>query len=201
MAHAQTVRASKLAAPLVGLLLSAACTAEPPPVYGQLGEFSLTDQLGRPFGSKELSGKVWVANFIFTRCQTVCPAFSARMAMVQKGALGLGPDLHLVSFSVDPEYDTPARLEAYGARYGALTERWSFLTGPLDAVKALVTDGLKISMGKDPRVDDEVAAIFHGTHFVLMDRQLQIRGYVDNREVTSVQEVLRGARQLLDQGP
>ena len=185
---------------LVGLGL-AACVAEPLPVYGTLPPFTLTDELGRPFGSAELGGEVWVANFIFTRCPTLCPAFSAKMALVQKKTRGLGDRVHLVSFSVDPEYDTPARLREFGARYGADPTLWSFVTGPLAEVKGLVTDGLKIAMGKNPGVDDEVASIFHGTYFVLVDRRGQIRGYVDNNSATAVQEVVEGVARLVAEQP
>ena len=177
------------------------CTAEPLPVYGTLPEFKLVDQAGHDFGSAELTGKVWVANFIFTRCPTLCPAFSARMALVQKMSRGFGDAVHLVSFSVDPEYDTPPRLAEYGARYGEDPALWSFLTGPLDAMKSLVTDGLKVAMGKTPDADDEVSAIFHGTYFVLLDRRAQIRGYVDNNDATAVQTVVKDEEQLLAEKP
>jgi protein SCO1 len=191
------VRASFIAA----CVALGACASEPLPVLGTLPAFALTDESGRPFGSTNLEGRVWVANFIFTRCPTLCPAFSAKMALVQKKSQGLGDRLHLVSFSVDPDYDTPARLAEFAQRYGAEPARWTFLTGPLARVKGLVTDGLKIAMGKRPDVDDDVAAIFHGTYFVLVDRQLQIRGYIDSSSATAVQEVVEGAAKLLNERP
>ena len=74
-----------------------------PAVLGGLPAFTLTDQRGQPFGSRDLRGKVWVADFIFTSCQGVCPLLSERMAEVGRRARHLGPDFHLVSISVDPE--------------------------------------------------------------------------------------------------
>jgi protein SCO1/2 len=112
-----------------------------PAVLGGLPAFTLTDQTGRPFGSRELTGKIWVADFIFTSCQAACPLLSERMADVGKRARNLGPDFHLVSISVDPERDTPERLAAYAARYGANPISWSFLTGPEQAIQATVVDG------------------------------------------------------------
>jgi protein SCO1/2 len=154
-----------------------------PMVLGGLPAFTLTDQRGQPFGSRELAGKVWVADFIFTSCQGVCPLLSERMAEVGKRARHLGPDFHLVSISVDPERDTPARLAEYGARYGANPIAWSFLTGPEQAIQATVVDGFKVGAGKErvPGAGTDGGAgfweIFHGENLVLVDRQLRIRGY------------------------
>jgi protein SCO1/2 len=156
-----------------------------PAVLGTLPAFSLTDQRGQPFGTRELAGRIWVADFIFTSCQGVCPLLSERMAEVGRRARKLGPDFHLVSFSVDPERDTPERLAAYGARFGAHALAWSFLTGPLGAVEKTVVDGFKIGMGKEPLRKEpagqdagaQLFEIFHGEHLVLVDRQLRIRGY------------------------
>lgn len=121
-----------------------------PPILGALPPFALTDQRGAPFGTRELAGKVWVADFIFTSCAQACPLLSERMAEVGRRARHLGPDFHLVSFTVDPERDTPARLAEYGARYGANPIAWSFLTGPANAIQAAVVGGFKVGMGREP---------------------------------------------------
>jgi protein SCO1 len=152
-----------------------------PVVLGTLPAFTLTDQRGQPFGTRDVAGKVWVANFIFTACQQACPLLSERMAEVGRRARHLGPDFHLVSISVDPERDSPAKLAEYGARYGANPIAWSFLTGPLDAIQAAVVDGFKVGAGKE-RVESadggpDFWEIFHGENLVLVDRQLRIRGY------------------------
>jgi protein SCO1/2 len=152
-----------------------------PVVLGTLPAFSLTDQRGQPFGTRELTGKVWVADFIFTACQEACPLLSQKMAEVGRRARSLGPDFHLVSISVDPARDTPAALAAYGARYGANPIAWSFLTGPAEAIEAAVVGGFKVGMGRE-KTSGEGAAdfwqIFHGENLVLVDRELRIRGYV-----------------------
>ena len=120
-----------------------------PAILGTLPAFTLTDQRGQPFGTRDLAGKVWVADFIFTSCQEACPLLSQKMAEVGRRARQLGPDFHLVSISVDPERDTPARLAEYAARYGANPLAWSFLTGPADAIEAAVDGGFKVGMGKE----------------------------------------------------
>jgi protein SCO1/2 len=142
------------------LTLVWACASEPPPILGALPHFTLTDHNGRPFGSEQLHGKVWVANFIFTRCPTICPAFTAKMVQVQKKSGSFGPNWHLVSFSVDPDYDNPARLRAFAQRHRANLDNWSFLTGELETIRTVVVDNFKIAMGRDPNIEDQVAALF-----------------------------------------
>ncbi|MBC8133696.1 MAG: SCO family protein [Deltaproteobacteria bacterium] len=150
----------------------------PPPVLGPVPAFSMTDQLGHAFGSRDLVGQVWVANFIFTSCQTMCPVLTQRMSEIAKRARHLGPTFHLVSFSVDPERDTPQRLNEYAAKHGVDAHKWAFLTGTMDAVQRAVVDGFKIGIDRQKTADD-FWEIVHGEHLVVVDRRLQIRGYFD----------------------
>lgn len=169
------------------------------PVLGVVPEFELTDQHGQAFGSRQLRGRIWVANFIFTRCPTVCPTFSKKMFQIQHRGRNLGEALHLVSFTVDPEYDTPAVLADYAHEYRASARAWSFLTGPLQTVKTAVMDGLKVAMGNDDPAGGFMQ-IFHGEHFVLVDRDMQIRGYYRATEADAVDKVLQGAGLLANRG-
>lgn len=150
----------------------------PPPVLATLEPFTLTDQRGLPFGTKELTGKVWAANFIFTTCQTMCPVLTQKMGEVARRGRRLGPDLHIVSFSVDPERDTPQRLAEYGARHGADPHKWAFLTGSLDGIERAVVDGFKIGIDRR-KTSDDFWDIVHGEHLVAVDRHLRIRGYFE----------------------
>jgi protein SCO1/2 len=161
-----------------GPIVRAVRTRLPPtlPVLGTLPEFQLTDEQGQPFGSRELRGRIWVANFIFTRCPTICPVLTARMSKFQDHVRNLEPMVRLVSFSVDPEHDTPAILAAYAREHRASPRLWSFLTGPYDLLRRTVVEGLKVAMGPD---EQNAANVFHGTHVVLVDTQLRIRGYYD----------------------
>lgn len=164
---------------------------------GTLPAFELTDQLGRPFKSGQLEGNVWVANFIFTRCPTICPASTAKMADIQKRSRDLGSKLRFVSFSVDPEYDTPERLRDFGERYDADPKTWSLLTGPLEVVKQTVIKGMKIAMDGNTEAP---ASIVHGTHFVLIDAKMNIQGYYDYNRSRMISDLLRDARALIDAG-
>jgi protein SCO1 len=166
-----------------------------PPVLGSLPAFQLTDQHGRPFGSQELAGRVWVASFVFTRCETVCPAITRQMARIQDRTRNLEPALHLVSFSVDPEYDTPERLAAYARAHRASPRMWSFLTGPADSVRETVEKGLRVTMERDAG-DPSPAAITHGGHLVLVDGSARIRGYYDPETPGAMDRVVRDAALL-----
>ena len=168
-----------------------------PPVLGIVPAFALQDQDGRPFGTADLEGRVWIASFIFTRCETVCPRITAQLARVQARTRNLEPALHLVSFSVDPEYDTPARLAAYARDHRASPRMWSFVTGRADAVRETVERGLRVSMGREPG-DPSPAAISHGTHLVLVDGAARIRGYYDPEAPDAVDRLVRDAALLVN---
>lgn len=186
-----------LAVPVLNQVLRPA--PAPLPVLGTLPDFRLLDQQGQPFGGAELKGYVWVAGFIFTRCPTICPAITARMAKVQHRARGIEQGFRLVSFSVDPGYDTPARLDEFARRYKASPRMWKLLTGPLDQMKTTVEDGLKIAMGS-PQGETDFASLFHGTHFVLVDQQLRIRGYYDSNAADVEDRLLHDATMLINRG-
>lgn len=145
----------------------------PLPVYGQVPAFELTSETGQPFDSKELTGKVWVADLIYTTCPGPCPRMSALMHEVQQESSAM-PDVRLVSFTVDPEHDTPVVLARYAARFHAQPGRWRFLTGPREELNHLAFDAFKLS-----NVD---GSLNHSTRFVLLDRQSRIRGYYGTEE-------------------
>ena len=167
------------------------------PRFGAVPEFSLTDQFGRDYGSEQLRGRVWIANFIFTRCPTICPRFSKKMAEVQHRSRHAADSLHLVSFSVDPEYDTPEVLLAYSKGYRASPRIWTFLTGGLEAIEKVVVQGLKSAMGNDG-VDGNIGGIFHGSHFVLIGPNMQIRGYYHAEDEDVTDRLMQHAHQLLN---
>jgi protein SCO1/2 len=148
-------------------------------VYGEVPPFQLVDQSGEVLSSEQLKGKVWAVGFIFTRCPSICPVLTALMKEVEMKSSDLGSDFQLVSFSVDPSYDTPEILQAYAGKHGANLERWTFLTGEPGAVEKTVVEGLKISMGRSSVDEDivDVDAVFHGTKALLIDQEMKIRGY------------------------
>ena len=149
-------------------------------VLGTAPSFSLVDQQGRTVTDAGLRGNVLVLDFFFTSCRTVCPVQTSRMARVQEQIEGT-PGVHLISFSVDPETDTPEVLQAYAGRYGADPSRWSFLTGAPEAMDQVVAGYWQI-VERVPRPDGAGFDIAHSERFVLVDRAGQIRGFYKTDE-------------------
>jgi protein SCO1/2 len=170
----------------------------PPPVLATVPSFRLVDQAGRPFGSADLEGRVWVASFVFTRCQTTCPALTRVVTRVQDRTRALEPAFHLVTFSVDPGYDTPERLAAYARGAHASPRMWTFLTGPSDQVRAAVERGLRVGFGGADSDGAALAGSFHGTSLVLVDGRGRVRGYYDPEAPDAVERVVRDVGLLVN---
>jgi len=169
---------------------------EPLPKLGQVGAFSLLNQNSAAVSAETLRGKVWAAAFFFTHCPTICPRITRRMRQLQVAAAQQVPGLALVSFSVDPEHDTPPVLLAYAQRFDADPKNWSFLTGDLQVIERTVVDGFKLALdGKaDPKAEN--GGIIHGSHLVLVDRTLAIRGYYRTDDDDDMARILEDAARL-----
>ena len=164
--------------------------------YGTVPGFQLTNQNGQPFGSAQLSGKIWIADFIYTTCPGPCPMISSRMSELQKPLQKT--DVHLVSFSVDPEKDTPEVLRGYADKLQAEPGRWDFLTGAKPAIYKLSHDGFKLAVSDG---SDALGIPVHSTRIVLVDRHGQIRGYYDATEPEAITKLLADTNHLLREQP
>ena len=147
------------------VILLAGCAREKPlPVLGEIPAFELLNQQGQKFDRSALDGHVWIADFIFTNCESSCPRMSSKMHSIQ-GATRAG--VKLVSFTVDPERDTPQALEEYARKYSADNARWTLLTGDPATLDMLDHDAFKLgNLNMD-----------HSTRFVLIDKKGRVRGY------------------------
>jgi protein SCO1/2 len=164
------------------------------PVLGMVPEFSLLSSSGAPLSQQDLAGTVWVADFIFTRCPGICPILSGQMAKLQAALpRGSSGPVRLVSFSVDPANDTPEALRAYAERFRADGERWWFVTGERQDLYSLISDGFHLAVAERPESEntDGQGLITHSDRFVLVDRDLRIRGYYFGTEEASVQQLVR----------
>jgi cytochrome oxidase Cu insertion factor (SCO1/SenC/PrrC family) len=167
---------------LACLLPLISCAKVPPSstddnVFLQAPEFTLTERSGRTVRKADLLGKVWIASFVFTRCTGPCPQVSATMAQLQKELAGQ-PDVVLVTFTVDPERDTPKELTEYAAHFGADPERWLFLTGKADEIYHLVNKGFLLAAQPNQGTARQPGAeVEHSTRLVVVDRHGFIRGY------------------------
>jgi protein SCO1/2 len=165
----------------------------PPPVLAALPGFLLTDQHGREVRLNHLAGSPWIADFIFTRCPGPCPLMSRKMAEL---APRLPPGVRRVSFTVDPDYDTPEVLAAYAGRFGAGPD-WLFLTGPRDGIWDLSVTGFKLGVAEAEGLPQEEGPIVHSTRFVLVDGEARIRGYYDAFDPKEVARLLRELRAVV----
>jgi protein SCO1/2 len=182
------------------LTLAVACKpASTLPVLFPAPDFSLTDQTGRPFTSSHLAGKVVVANFVFTTCTDICPLLTATMAQVRdqlKQAKLLGDKAVIVSFTVDPENDTPDALATYGEKFGATPVEWRFLTGDSQAITDLLVGGFKVGRPPAvPRTPGGTPEIIHTNRFALIDPKGQVRAMLNGEEL-DVQRVVEEVRRL-----
>ena len=164
------------------------------PVLGSVPEFSLTEANGTTLQRADLLGKVWIASFLFTRCGEACPLMMQHEVRLQPD-LPLRDDLRLVSFSVDPDWDTPKVLTEYAHTFGADQSRWLFLTGDKKQVYHLASDGFHLAT--QPADPTKEMPILHSTKLVLVDRGGVIRGYYDSSDTLEMQKLIRDVRQVL----
>jgi protein SCO1/2 len=172
-------------------LLSVSCAPKTTPLatFNTVGPFVLTSQTGDRFDSATtLRDKVWVADFIFTTCTGPCPRMSSHMKRVQESLKDL-PDVMFVSFTVDPENDTPTALAEYAKRYSAAPGRWYFLTGGKDTLHKLKREAFMLGS-----VD---GSLEHSTRFILIDKLGRVRKYYDTDEGNIVPELRADVVSLL----
>jgi len=167
------------------------------PDLGTVTPFALTDERGLTFTDDGLRGHPTIVNFVFTRCDTICPVISMKMERLQERLSDRRAEsIKLVSISVDPKHDTPARLAAYAERFHARADKWRFLTGDTEKVRSLVEGPFMNSMMSEGLTPSGAPAISHNGYFVLVDANLVIRGVYDSSDVQKLDELMRHARHL-----
>ena len=147
--------------------------------------FSLTDQNGNPFAADNLRGQAYICDFVFTTCGSVCPLMTQKMASLQKQAPA---GVQLVSFTVNPQHDTPPVLKAYAAANGADPARWHFVTGTTEQMVKTVRDmkiGFQAAKDHDP--------ILHSEKFLLIDGDGNVRGIYDSLDAKSLKDLILDA--------
>ena len=158
-------------------------------------QFSLTDQEGRTITTRDLHGHAWIADFIFTSCGGTCPIMSHKMAQLQQETPA---SVKLVSFTVDPEHDTPTVLKEYATPLKADPGRWHFLTGtPKEMADAAY--GMKISVR--PASENKVEGILHSTHFLLVNGAGMVVGVYDSTSDDSMKQLVADATRLAGEKP
>jgi protein SCO1/2 len=165
------------------------------PPIGEIPAFRFTTQEGKPLTKEDLLGKVWVADFVFTRCTGPCPLMTSRMAELARGLIK-AKDVRLISISVDPEHDTPAVLAEYAGRMSADPAKWIFLTGPKPEIDTFARKGLFQVLSYDGQ-----GVPTHSTRFLVIDREGKIRKTHNLDEPELVQKLFMDIGDLLRETP
>ncbi|MEK7710480.1 MAG: SCO family protein [Planctomycetota bacterium] len=174
-----------------------AVVAEPLPVGPEIPDFKLTERSGRTVTRADLLGKVWIADFIFTRCSGPCPELSARMQRMQISFKDK-PDVKLVSFTLDPKNDTPAALQDYAKRFYAEPDRWWFLTTSDEGeMRTLVQKGFFQTVIPASGTSEMI----HSEYFVLIDRGGRIRAAYSGLDADTKPRLVADVAKLLREPP
>ncbi len=167
--------------------------------YGhKIGAFSFLDQNGKAFGSNQLEGKIYVAEYFFTTCGTICPIMNAQMTRIQE-AFKNNLKIQLVSFTVDPEIDTVEQMKRYAQMHYANEQQWHFLTGNKDDLYQLArTSFFVLKPAEVENQGDAGSDFIHTNNFVLVDTNKQIRGYYDGTSEKEVDQLIIDIQNLLE---
>jgi protein SCO1/2 len=166
-------------------------------IYHTIPAFSLIDQDGKPFGDKDLNNKIYVANFFFTSCPTICPKMQTLMKKIQDtDDFKKLNDFKLVSFTVDPDNDTPEKLKEFSNLIKAEKNRWFFLTGNRDSIYDLAYKGFMVNAMEDKKAD---GGFLHSDIMLLIDKEKRIRGIYEGTSLKDVKRLIDEAKVLVAQ--
>jgi protein SCO1 len=159
--------------------------------------FELTERSGKTITNRDLAGKIWVADFIYTTCPGPCPLITAGMAKLQD-AVAHDPQVQLVTFTVDPETDTPPVLAKYAEQFGADPNRWWFLTGPEKPLDDLIENGFLqvVQDNSGQPLQNGQYKVTHSTYLALVDGDGTVRGFYDGVGADSQADLLRDIKRL-----
>ncbi len=172
------------------------------PVLADLPEFQLLDQAGQRFDRASMLGKTHVVNFFFTSCPTSCPLLTKKMREVVR-LTPKGEAIGFLSFTVDPERDSPERLRAFADSYQADLSRWTFVTGPAEALFDVVVKGFRVGMGPKPLVGSppDIYDVSHGEQFVIVDSRARLRAFISAQETSDIDRIVATARRVASEQP
>lgn len=168
--------------------------------YGHtIGDFSFTDQNGKAITQNDVKGHVYVAEYFFTTCGSICPVMNEQMTRVHE-AYKDEDEFEILSFTVDPEVDNVERMKAYAEQHNADADQWHFLTGEKEKLYELARKSffvLKPAEAENKNSPDVKFDFIHTNNFVLVDRKMRIRGYYDGTSTSSVDSLIHDVSRLL----
>lgn len=158
-------------------------------------DFEFTTQDNEQLSLDDLKGNYWIADMIFTNCETVCLPMTANMKTLQEKMAEEGiDDVQLVSFSVEPDYDTPEVLKEYGESYEADFSNWTFLTGyDFDTIREISVKSFKSLLAEAPEGEDQVT---HGIRFYLINPEGKVIKNYDGVKSASMETIMNDLRKL-----
>ncbi len=183
-------------------LVHAGVASEELPKMSIVPAFALTERSGKTITNHDLAGKVWVADFVYTTCPGPCPMITAGMAKLED-AVANDPQVQLVTFTVDPQTDTPQVLAKYADQFGADPNRWWFLTGPEKAVYDLIGNGFHLAVqdNRNQPPQEGQFTVTHSTYLALVDGDGTVRGYYDGTGADVRANLLRDIAKLEKEQP
>jgi protein SCO1/2 len=163
-------------------------------IYPKIPEFSFTNEQGEKVTSNQLKGRIWIADFFFTSCQTICPLMTTNLKKLNLATSDLKDHIQYISFSIDPETDTPKKLLRYKNHYGIKSNNWTFLTGDEEKTHLLGIENFQIFAGRDKESQGGFA---HSGAFTLVDKEGFVRGVYLGTEWKQVKQLEKDLRLLL----
>lgn len=164
----------------------------------RIGDFSLLNQKGETITLDDVKGKVFVAEYFFTTCQSICPKMTAQMTRVQKKFKG-NNDFKMLSFTVYPEHDTVEVMKEYAEKHKAIEGQWHFLTGNKEELYHLARNSFFVlKPAEAANLGDAGSDFIHTNNFVLVDQELRIRGYYDGTNISEVNVLMEDIQILLN---
>jgi protein SCO1/2 len=162
--------------------------------YHTIADFSFTNQNGRTITQKDYEGKIYVADFFFTTCKSICPKMTTNLVDVQKAFLD-NPKVKLLSFTVMPDIDNVSVLKEYAKINGVVDSKWNLVTGDKKAIYTMARKSyLAVKQGKP----DEQYDMVHTENFVLVDSKKRVRGFYDGTNKEEIQRLIQDIKWLCE---
>ena len=161
-------------------------------IYHQIASFNLTNQIGQVVNQNTTKNKIYIANFFFASCQSICPMMSNQLQEVQKAFLA-DDSVLILSHSVNPLHDTVAVLNNYADTYGAKTNKWHLLTGNKKQIYDLAKTSYLVNAFED---DGSPEGFLHSELFLLIDKKARIRGMYDGTNTAEVKKLIEDVKLL-----
>jgi protein SCO1/2 len=165
-------------------------------IYPKIPFFHFKNENGKQITSNDLKGKVWIADFFFTSCRTICPSMTTNLKRLNKETTDIQDHVQFISFTIDPERDSPEILHRYKYHYGIQAKNWIFLTGDEDKTHLLGIENFQIFAGRD---EESQGGYAHSGAFTLVDKEGFVRGVYLGTDTKQVDQLQKDLRLLLNE--